>query len=344
MKLLDPSGISILERLRDSTKTKHIPVHLISSEDYTENTLDLGALGYVLTPVTRERIKEIFTNLEKKLSQKIHRVLIVEDNKIQRESISHLIADEGVQTTMVGLATEALEELKKTVFDCMIMDLGLPGMNGYELLEKLALEDTYSFPPIIVYTGSDISREQEEKLRKYANSIIIKGSRSSERLLDEVTLFLHKLGENLSTKRRQMLKQSRSREQLFEGRKILLVDDDVRNIFALSSVLEQRGATIIVGRNGKEALNQLEKDPDIDLVLMDIMMPEMDGYEATRKIRAQKRFAKLPIIAVTAKAMLDDQEKCMEAGTNDFLAKPIDVDKLLSLMRVWIPKLGRFHA
>jgi CheY-like chemotaxis protein len=344
MNLPDHSGLTVMERLKESAKTRHIPVHVISSEDFTEETLDLGTLGYVLRPVTRERIREIFTTLEEKLSQKIHRVLIVEDDKIQRESISHLIADEGIETTMVGLATEALAELKNTVFDCMIMDLGLPGMNGYELLEKLAKEDTYSFPPVIVYTGSDLSREEEDKLRKYSKSIIIKGSRSSERLLDEVTLFLHKVEENLSTKRRQMLKQAQSREQLFEGRKILLVDDDVRNIFALSSVLEQRGAIIIVGRNGQEALNQLEKDPDIDLVLMDIMMPEMDGYEATRRIRAQKRFSKLPIIAVTAKAMLDDQEKCLEAGTNDFLAKPVDVDKLLSLMRVWMPKLGRFHA
>ena len=344
IKLPDHMGLTVLDRLKESSKTRHIPVHVLSSEDYTEAALHMGAIGYMLKPVERNKIKEIFSKIEEKLSQKIHRVLIVEDDAVQRQSISHLIADEGIEITMVGLAKDALLALKNTVFDCMIMDLKLPGMDGYELLEMMAREDLYSFPPVIVYTGSDLSREEEDKLRKYSKSIIIKGARSPERLLDEVTLFLHRVESKMPPKSRQMLKVARSREQLFEGRRILLVDDDIRNIFALSSALEHRGATIIIGRNGHEALEQLEKDPNIDLVLMDIMMPEMDGYEATRKIRQQKRFEKLPIIAVTAKAMMDDQEKCLEAGTNDFLSKPVDLDKLLSLMRVWMPKFGKYHA
>ena len=187
-----------------------------------------------------------------------------------------------------------------------------------------------------------LSKDEENKLRKYSKSIIIKGARSPERLLDEVTLFLHRVESKMPAARREMLKISRSREQVFEGRKILVVDDDIRNIFALTSALEQKGAIIVVGRNGHEALEKLEIDPGIDLVLMDIMMPEMDGHEATRRIRKQKRFEKLPIIAVTARAMKDDQEKCLESGANDYLSKPVDLDKLLSLIRVWIPKVGWF--
>lgn len=194
---------------------------------------------------------------------------------------------------------------------------------------------------MIVYTGRNLTREEEADLLKYSRSIIIKGARSPERLLDEVTLFLHKVESQLSNERQRMLKTARSRDKVFEGRKVLLVDDDVRNIFALTSALEQKGAIVEIGRNGREAIERLEQHDDIDLVLMDVMMPEMDGFEATRLIRQQARWRKLPIIAVTAKAMKDDQQRCLQAGANDYLAKPIELDRLFSLIRVWLPQLER---
>ncbi|QHB28457.1 two-component system sensor histidine kinase/response regulator [Pseudomonas monteilii] len=223
----------------------------------------------------------------------------------------------------------------------MIIDLKLPDMLGNELLKRMTAEDIRSFPPVIVYTGRNLTREEEADLLKYSRSIIIKGARSPERLLDEVTLFLHKVESQLSNERQRMLKTARSRDKVFEGRKILLVDDDVRNIFALTSALEHKGAIVEIGRNGREAIERLEQHDDIDLVLMDVMMPEMDGFEATRLIRQEPRWRKLPIIAVTAKAMKDDQQRCLQAGANDYLAKPIDLDRLFSLIRVWLPQLER---
>ena len=239
------------------------------------------------------------------------------------------------------MAQEALDLLRNHIYDCMIIDLRLPDMLGNELLKRMSTEDICSFPPVIVYTGRNLTRDEEAELRKYSRSIIIKGARSPERLLDEVTLFLHKVESQLSHDRQKMLKTARSRDKVFEGRKILLVDDDVRNIFALTSALEHKGAVVVIGRNGYEAIERLNEVEDIDLVLMDVMMPEMDGYEATALIRQDPRWRKLPIIAVTAKAMKDDQERCLQAGANDYLAKPIDLDRLFSLIRVWLPKMER---
>jgi len=214
-------------------------------------------------------------------------------------------------------------------------------MTGQELLRRMAAGESKSFPPVIVYTGRNLTRDEETELLRYSRSIIIKGARSPERLLDEVTLFLHKVEADLSSERQTMLRTVRSRDRVFEGRRILLVDDDVRNIFALTSALEQKGLTVEIGRNGFEALAKLGEVPDIDLVLMDVMMPGMDGLEATRRIRANPKFAQLPVIAVTAKAMKDDQEQCRRAGANDYLAKPIDLDRLFSLLRVWMPSMER---
>ena len=338
MKLPDHPGLTVLDRLKESSKTRHIPVQVMSVEDHAKVALQMGAIGFMLKPLKIEEINSAFKKLESKFSKKVNRVLIVEDDELQRKAISYLIADEGIEITMVALAKEAIIELKKTVFDCMIMDLKLPDISGGELLNQMTREEIASFPPVIVYTGSSLSHEQEDSLKKLSKSIIIKGARSPERLLDEVTLILHRVESKMDEKQRKMIKSVRNREQTFKGKKILLVDDDIRNIFALTSALEQKGATIIVGRNGQEGLEKLDQDPQIDLVLMDIMMPEMDGYEATRRIRKQKRFASLPIIAVTAKAMKDDLKKCIDAGTNDYVSKPVDLEKLLSLIRVWIPQ------
>ena len=342
IKLPDHSGLTVLDQLKENLATRHIPVHIASAHDYVEKALQMGAIGYVLKPAKRDELKAAFAKFESKLSQKIKRVLIVEDDTLQRESMVKLIADPDIEITAVALAKEALDALKKTVYDCIVIDLKLPDMSGEDLLKKMTeQEELASFPPVIVYTGRSLTRDEEDKLRNYSRSIIIKGAKSPERLLDEVSLFLHHVDSKLSPERQQILKTLRSREDRFEGRKILLVDDDVRNIFALTAALEQKGANIEVARNGKEALAKLKEYPLMDLVLMDIMMPEMDGYQATREIRKQKRFAKLPIIAVTAKATKNDQVLCMEAGADDYLAKPIDLHQLFSLMRVWIPKLGR---
>lgn len=341
MRLPDGSGLGVLQSLKDDAQTRHIPVHVVSVEDQSEAALHLGAVGYALKPTSREQLKEVFGKLEAKLNQQVKRVLLVEDDPLQRDSVSRLIGDEDIEITAVALAGEALEKLRDTVFDCMIIDLKLPDMLGNELLQRMAEEDICSFPPVIVYTGRNLTRDEETELLKYSRSIIIKGARSPERLLDEVTLFLHKVEAELSSEHQRMLKTARSRDKLFEGRRLLLVDDDVRNIFALSSALEQKGAMVEVARNGFEALAKLKEHEDIDLVLMDVMMPEMDGYEATRQIRLEPRWKNLPIIAVTAKAMKDDQERCREVGANDYLAKPIDLDRLFSLIRVWMPKLER---
>jgi len=218
------------------------------------------------------------------------------------------------------------------------MDLNLPDFSGYELLQKMAETDEVSFPPVIVYTGRSLTSDEEQRLRRFSKSIIIKDARSPERLLDEVTLFLHQVESKLPVERQRMLQVARDRDAALEGRRILVVEDDVRNIFALSSLLEPKGAAIEIARNGREALESLTRNPNVDLVLMDIMMPEMDGLTAMREIRKRPDWKKLPIIALTAKAMRDDQEKCLAAGANDYIAKPLDVEKLMSLVRVWMPK------
>ncbi|MCC7702909.1 response regulator [Janthinobacterium sp. GW460P] len=341
MGLPDRPGLLVLQQLKENPLTRHIPVHIVSGNDQIQEAMQLGAIGYATKPRTREQLKEVFRKLESKFTQQMKRILLVEDDERQRESVVHLISDNDVEITAVALGEQALELLKTQIFDCMIIDLKLPDIQGNELLERMEHEELCSFPPVIVYTGRNLSREEEADLMKYSRSIIIKGARSPERLLDEVTLFLHKVESELSSERQGMLQQVRSRERVFEGRKILLVDDDVRNIFALTNALEQKGVVVEIGRNGFEAISKLNSVDDIDLVLMDVMMPGMDGLEATRLIRADGRYNKLPIIAITAKAMKNDQEECLQAGASDYLAKPIDLDRLYSLLRVWMPKMER---
>ena len=341
MRLPDSPGLGVLQQLKDDPHTRHIPVHVVSAQDQSEAALHMGAIGYALKPTSRDQLKQVFQKIEDKLANKVKQVLLVEDDALQREAVVKLIGDDDVAITAVESGEEAMQLLRDRTFDCMITDLRLPDMQGSELLKRMATEEISSFPPVIVYTGRNLTRDEEAELLRYSRSIIIKGARSPERLLDEVTLFLHKVESELSTERQSMLKTARGRDKVFEGRRILLVDDDVRNIFALTSALEHRGAIVEIGRNGIEALEKLDRVPDIDLVLMDVMMPEMDGLEATRRLRQDKRFEKLPVIAVTAKAMKDDQEACLAAGASDYLAKPVDLDRLFSLLRVWMPKMER---
>jgi len=340
MILPDQSGLSVLDLLKENPVTRHIPVAVVSAKDYAQTARQLGAVQYVLKPVKREELKLLFSRIEKRLKQSVQRVLVVEDDTVQSESIRALLSQSGVEIKPALTGSSALAELKQGSFDCVVMDLSLPDMSGYDLLQKLVQEGVSPIPPVVIYTGRSLTRDEERELLKYSRAIVIKGARSPERLFDEVSLFLHRAESKMSLAHQKMLKAVRQRVKAFEGKKILLVDDDVRNIFALSSALEQRGAVIEIARNGREAIEKLERDPSgIELVLMDIMMPEMDGYEAMRLIRKQTRFARLPIIAVTAKAMRDDHERCLEAGANDYLAKPVDIEKLVSLIRVWLSPL-----
>jgi CheY-like chemotaxis protein/signal transduction histidine kinase/CHASE3 domain sensor protein len=343
VNLPDHSGLGVLDRLKRDPRTRHIPVHMVSISDYKREALELGAIGYALKPAKREELVEALRRMEAKFSQSVRHVLIVEDDPRQRESIRHLLSNGDVHTTAVASAGEALTQLKSTTFDCMVVDFNLPDYSGYDLLEKMSQQEEVAFPPVIIYTGRALTREEEQRLRRYSKSIIIKDARSPERLLDEVTLFLHQVEAKLPPQHQQMLKTARDRESMLEGRRVLVVEDDVRNVFALSSVLEPKGITVIIARNGREALDILKRSSQepsarIDLVLMDIMMPEMDGLTAMREIRKRGEWKNLPIIALTAKAMADDHDKSLTAGANDYIAKPLDVEKLLSLVRVWMPK------
>lgn len=343
VNLPDFSGLGVLDQLKRNPATRHIPVHVVSVADYSREAMGRGAVGYALKPVKRDELVQALQRLEAKITQNLRRVLVVEDDERQRESVRHLLSRSDVEIVCAGTAAAALEQLRASTFDCMVMDLNLPDLSGYELLQQMTEQDGVSFPPVIVYTGRALSRDEEQKLRRFSRSIIIKDARSPERLLDEVTLFLHQVESELPAEQQQMLQAARSRDTALEGRTVLVVEDDVRNIFALSSVLEPTGIRVQIARNGIEALQALSSagtdgTPAIDLVLMDIMMPEMDGYTAMREIRTRPEWRRLPIIALTAKAMKDDQEKCLAAGANDYIAKPLDVEKLLSLVRVWMPK------
>jgi signal transduction histidine kinase/CheY-like chemotaxis protein/CHASE3 domain sensor protein len=338
ISLPDRSGLAVLDALKRDPHTRHVPVHVVSAHDYVRTALAMGAAGYALKPVERDRLVDAFKKLEERFTRKLRRVLIVEDDPLLRDSTAKLLGGADVETVTAATTAEALAKIKTTTFDCMVLDLNLPDRSGLELLEELTRSEQYSFPPVIVYTGRSLTTEQVHELERFSHSIIIKGARSPERLLDEVTLFLHQVESELPPERQRMLRDARDREAVFDGKRVLVVEDDIRNVFALSAVLEPKGAEVAIARNGREALDYLRTSGDVDLVLMDIMMPEMDGLAATRELRKDPRFAKLPVIALTAKVMADDRDKCLQAGANDYIAKPLDVDKLLSLARVWIRK------
>ncbi|MCC4631864.1 MULTISPECIES: response regulator [Xanthomonas] len=332
--LPDASGLSVLERLKRDPATRHIPVHVVSALERSQIALELGAVGYLIKPATRELLAGAIRQLEDTNARAVRRLLIVEDDSALRENLQLLLARDQLDIVAVGSIAEAMAQLAGSTFDCMVTDLTLPDGSGYDLLERMAGNDAVAFPPVIVYTGRALTRDEEQRLRRYSKSIIIKGVRSPERLLDEVTLFLHSVEASLPSDQQRLLREARRRDAVLDGATVLLAEDDVRNIFALSSVLEPLGVTLEIARNGREALERLA-EREVDLVLMDIMMPEMDGITAMREIRANRQWQDLPIIALTAKAMADDRERCLEAGANDYIAKPIDVDKLVSLCRVW---------
>jgi len=340
VRLPGMDGFNVINGLKDNLATRHIPVHFISGQDEDENAakaLSMGAIGYLTKPASKEQLDQVFSNIQEFISTDIKKLLVAEDDVKTRESIVKLIGNDDVDISAVGTGREAYELLKTEKFDCMVLDLGLPDISGFNLLGQIDDDDTIiSKPPIVIYSGKDLSRAEAMELRKYSGSIILKGAGSPERLLDETSLFLHRVETSLPREQQRMIRMAHEKETVLSGKKVLIVDDDIRNIFALSHALKAKDMTVIRAENGQEALAELETHPDIDIVLMDIMMPVMDGYEAMRKIREQEKYWKLPILALTAKAMKDDRKKCIEAGANDYLAKPVDLDKVMSMLRVWL--------
>jgi len=329
-------GWTVLDRLKHKPDTRHIPVHILSVDERQQRGLQLGAITYLQKPVSPEALTQVLTEIKGFIERQVRNLLIVEDDRVQAQSIIELIGNGDVYSTAVGTGAEALNILRSHHFDCMVLDLGLPDMSGFELIEQIKQEPKLLKLPIIVYTGKELSRQEETQLRGLAETIIIKNVRSPERLLDETALFLHRVQANLPPPKRQMLEQLHQNDPVLANRKILIVDDDLRNIFALTSFLESYQMQVLFAENGRDGIERLQTNPEINLVLMDIMMPEMDGYETTRAIRQQQQFRSLPIIALTAKAMPGDREKCIAAGASDYITKPVDTEQLLSLLRVWL--------
>jgi HAMP domain-containing protein/CheY-like chemotaxis protein/putative methionine-R-sulfoxide reductase with GAF domain len=337
------NGWQVLDHLKRHPDTRHIPVHIVSGADGIKDggvhdALRAGAVAVLQKPVEAEHLNDQFSEIAEFVERGVRHLLVVDDDADQRNAIVELIGTgEDVEITAVGSSEEALEALESDQrFDCMVLDLKLPKMSGFTLLEKVKEDERFHTLPVIVHTASDLTRQEETRLKRYAETIIVKDVRSPERLLDETALFLHRVESNLPAEKRRMLEQLHSAEEVFKGKRVLIADDDVRNVFALAAVLERQGMEVHFAENGNEAIATLEADPGIDLVLMDIMMPELDGYEAMRRIREQPQFAKLPIISLTAKAMKGDREKSIASGASDYITKPVDTDQLLSLMRVWL--------
>ncbi len=333
--LPDIGGRQVLKQLKQNIKTRHIPVHILSAEDKDSDLLQMGAMGFLTKPVSGEVINSLFAKIEGLLQEPIKQLLLVEDDSSNRQAVIRLIGNQDVDICAVRTGQEAHEKLLSSVFDCIILDLSLPDISGFDLLDQLSQDSAIVLPPIVVYTGRDLTPEEYKRLNEYTRSIVIKGASSPERLLDETTLFLHSVESSLPHDQRTIIQMLYNSEQQLQGRKILLVDDDLRNTYALSRALSEQGLEVSMADNGELALQKLAEE-DIELVLMDIMMPVMDGYEAMRRIRQQARFKKLPIIALTAKAMLEDRTKCIEAGANDYCTKPVEIDRLMSMMRVWL--------
>jgi HAMP domain-containing protein/CheY-like chemotaxis protein/signal transduction histidine kinase len=334
--LPDIDGFTVLDRLKRDPSTRHIPVHVMSSLRERERALRQGAISYINKPVSREMLQEEFKRIQKFLMGGKRSLLVVEDDMAQRESIVGLIGDSDVRIVTAEDGKSALEALAQQHFDCMVLDLTLPDISGFDLLDQIGKQPQLRDLPIVIYTAQELSRKEVTKLKRYAKTIVVKDARSPERLLDETALFLHRSQASLPETQRRMLEEIHAADGGLAGRKVLIVDDDLRNIFALSSLLERQQMQVLFAENGRDGIEVLEKDPTIEIVLMDIMMPEMDGYDTMRAIRRIPKFKSLPIITLTAKAMKGDRDKCIAAGASDYITKPVDVAQLLSMMRVWL--------
>ncbi|MEX0714821.1 MAG: response regulator [Pirellulales bacterium] len=336
IQLPDMKGWAVLDRLKHDPRTRHIPVEIMSIADEVNRGLKLGALACIPKPVSKDALAEALGGIHAFLDRRVKKLLVVEDDQSQWEPIRELVGDGDVQMTAVATAAEALAELRAAPFDCMVLDLVLPDMSGLDLLQVIRREPALRELPVVVYTGKDLTKEESAKLNDLARGVIIKDAESPARLLDQTALFLHRVEANLPEFKKRMLAQVHETDHIMAGKKVLIVDDDLRNIYALTAVLERHTMQVVYAENGREALDVLSHTPDVDLVLMDIMMPLMDGYEAMRSIRRIESFRSLPIIALTAKAMKGDRDKCIEAGASDYIAKPVNSERLLALLRVWL--------
>jgi HAMP domain-containing protein/signal transduction histidine kinase/DNA-binding response OmpR family regulator len=334
IRLPDFDGWRVLDRLKVDLATRHIPVQIITVDENTEPQLTQGALGYLVKSENKDSLQGAFSDLKNFVDRPMKNLLLIEDDEVQQMNIRELIGNGDVKTTVVSSGKEALNALHSGKFDCMVLDLGLPDMSGVELLEKIKNEPHTRSTPIIIYTARDLLQEEEVRLRRLAENIVLKDVRSPERLLDETALLLHRNASKLPDRQRKMLETLH--QGVLENKKVLLVDDDIRNIFAMTSVLERFKMNVISAENGKDAIQMLIDNNDVDVVLMDIMLPTMDGYATTRAIREIEGFEHLPIIAVTAKAMKGDREKCIAAGASDYLSKPVDTEQLRSVLRLWL--------
>jgi CheY-like chemotaxis protein len=334
--LPDLLGWTVLNQLKLDPSTRHIPVQIISLEEERQHGLAHGAFAYLVKAPTTHGLETAFDRIKEFTAPRAKRLLIIEDNEIERRSIVELLGHQDIEMETVASGEEGLRALLERAFDCAVLDLRLPDMSGFELLEKMHREPSLADVPVVVFTGRALTQSEQAQLKSMAKSIVLKDVRSPERLLDETSLFLHRVITDLPPDKQAMLERLHGSAEILCGRKILVVDDDARNIFALTSLLENQEMEVISATNGARAIEIIQSNPDLSVVLMDIMMPDMDGYETIRAVRRQPEFRTLPIIALTAKAMKGDREKCLDAGASDYIAKPVNTDQLLSLMRVWL--------
>jgi CheY-like chemotaxis protein len=334
--LPDMMGWTVLSQLKQDPVTRHIPVQIVTIDEDRQHGLARGAFAFMSKPTTADGLETALARIKTFAQPRQRRLLIVEDDPAERMSVTELLgaSDIDIRTAETGL--QALELLHQEPADCVVLDLKLPDMSGFEVLERIRDDATLSDTPVVVFTGRELSPEEDAQLHMLASSVVVKGVESPERLLDETALFLHRIVSDLPIEKQRMIERLHSSDEDLVGRTVLLVDDDARNIFALSSVLERRGMKVLTATTGSEAIAIIRSQPDVAIVLMDIMMPGMDGYETMQAIRADPSFRRLPIIALTAKAMKGDREKCLEAGASDYLAKPVNTEQILSSLRMWL--------
>jgi CheY-like chemotaxis protein/two-component sensor histidine kinase len=330
------SGWEVMEELKSDPNTRPIPVHMMSSHEVKTRSLSKGAVDFINKPVAFEKLGEIFQKIENALSRHPKKVLIVEENTKHAEALAYFLESYNVATEIRDSIDEGVKVLSGKGVDCVILDMGIPAQRSYDVLEDVKKSPGLENLPIIVFTGKNLSHVEEMKIKQYADSIVVKTAHSYERILDEVSLFLHLVEDNKKESKTYRYKKMGELGEVLKGKTILIADDDVRNIFSLTKSLENFGIKVLSAIDGREALKQLQEKEKVDLVLMDMMMPEMDGYESTKRIRNIPKYKNLPIIAVTAKAMTGDREKCIAAGASDYITKPVDVDQLISLLRVWL--------